>query len=105
MGSQSAFDTMKNITNSMKGQGRPEFKTFFPEGTNPQAIDLIKCMLQFHPNERYSVEDCLKHPYLGDFRGQMHEPSCERGVFDFNFEKNSAKNEYGEMSEQEVGRR
>ena len=43
-------------------------------------------MLKFNPDERITVEDALRHPYLADFHGQMPEP-CAPSLFDFEFEK------------------
>jgi hypothetical protein len=46
-------------------------------------------MLQFHPEERITVEDALAHPYLKDFHGHMTEPSA-KSLFDFEFEKHES---------------
>lgn len=43
-------------------------------------------MLQFHPDDRITVEDALHHPYLKDFRAQMSEPVCPE-LFNFDFER------------------
>lgn len=43
-------------------------------------------MLQFHPDDRITVEDALQHPYLKDFRSQSSEPTCDR-PFNFDFER------------------
>lgn len=66
----------------------PAFASFFPPGANPSAIHLLQCMLQFNPDDRITVEDALKHPYLKDFHMQMPEPNC-RELFNFDFETNS----------------
>ena len=34
------------------------------EFINITALDLLKCMLQFNPDKRITVEEALKHPYL-----------------------------------------
>lgn len=101
IGSRLAYSTVVRLAKDPT-VGTEAFHKYFPKNTNPLAIDLIKSMLKFHPNDRFTVEQCLQHDYLADFRGQMSEPVCDKGVFDFNFEKLSAKDEHGEMSEQEV---
>lgn len=68
----------------------PDFQSLFPRDSNPLALDLIKRMLTFHPDDRISVEDALRHPYLKDFDGHMKEPSCPN-LFDFSFENDDSK--------------
>lgn len=34
----------------------------FPDYENPDAIDLLEKMLQFHPNDRISIEEVRTHP-------------------------------------------
>eukprot|EP01035_Chromulina_nebulosa_P020925 gene20925-27122_t len=36
------------------------------------AIDLLEKMLQFHPDDRITVEQALQHPYLRDFHLQLN---------------------------------
>lgn len=37
---------------------------------NPDAIDLIKKLLAYNPDERYSARQALKHPYFKELRDQ-----------------------------------
>jgi len=39
------------------------FDEFF-SGANPHAIDLLKKMLTYDPEDRITVENALAHPYL-----------------------------------------
>ena len=64
---------------------RPDFASFFPRDANPLALELLQRMLEFHPDDRITVEEALMHPYLADFQGQMPEPVKEEH-FDFGFE-------------------
>lgn len=41
-------------------------------------------MLQFNPEKRLSVADCLKHPYLKKYQSELPPPPP---VVDFSFEK------------------
>jgi serine/threonine protein kinase len=63
----------------------PNFASYFPPNTAPLALDLLYRMLQFHPDDRITVEDALCHPYLKDFHGQLPEPDSET-LFNFDFE-------------------
>jgi serine/threonine protein kinase len=80
--SQAALNSIMRYTNVPI----PDFQSLFPSDCNPRAVDILYRMLQFHPEDRISVEDALAHDYLADFHGQMDEPVCE-SLFDFNFEK------------------
>ena len=41
---------------------------------NPDAVDLVEKMLVFNPEKRYSIEQCLNHPYLKTMREGMEDP-------------------------------
>jgi len=58
----------------------------FPQAS-PAALDLLERMLQFSPNNRITVDDALKHPYLDDLHLPDSEVECE-DMFDFSFEDN-----------------
>ena len=45
-----------------KREGK-NFEELF-KGANPQAIDLVKRMLTYDPEERITVAEALSHPYL-----------------------------------------
>uniref|UniRef100_A0A6V1P1J1 Mitogen-activated protein kinase n=1 Tax=Heterosigma akashiwo TaxID=2829 RepID=A0A6V1P1J1_HETAK len=75
------------------GGAPPPLESFFDEGTNPLAVDLVAKMLQFNPAKRLSVEEALAHPYLAELHAQMDEPECQNGLFDFDFEHEYANGE------------
>mmetsp|Transcript_10817 Transcript_10817/g.10855 ORF Transcript_10817/g.10855 Transcript_10817/m.10855 type:complete len:134 (-) Transcript_10817:36-437(-) len=55
---------------------------------NPDALDLLKKMLTFNPEERIKVEDALAHPYLAALHFPDDEPTCDPvSLFDFEFER------------------
>lgn len=55
---------------------------------NPQAVDLLKSMLQFSPSKRITAEDALNHPYLSELHFSEDEPVTEPvHYFDFAFER------------------
>ena len=71
------------------GRKPPPFHSFFPPNTSSVGLDLLLQMLQFHPDDRITVENALAHPYLKDFHGQMSEPVA-KSLFDFDFEREHA---------------
>ena len=46
--------------------------TLFPDA-DPLALDLIDKMLVFNPQERITVAEALKHPYLADMYAKSEE--------------------------------
>ena len=39
----------------------------FPKASD-DALDLLTKLLQFNPNKRYTVDQCLAHPYFKEYR-------------------------------------
>jgi serine/threonine protein kinase len=75
-----------------KREGK-KFEELF-KGANPLAIDLLKKMLTYDPEDRITVEDALKHPYLRQLSCPEDEPTTELvSAFDFDFEKYSLSKE------------
>jgi serine/threonine protein kinase len=61
-----------------------DFKQLFPT-SNPLALDLLKKILHFNPEKRYSAEQALKHPYFKSIFDKNHVVKCPT-KFDFSFE-------------------
>ena len=58
------------------------------------AIDLLKKMLTYDPEDRITVEQALAHPYLKQLHFPDDEPTTEPVcAFDFDFEKYSLSKE------------
>lgn len=57
----------------------------FP-GANPEAISLMRDMLQFHPDKRITVSAAMRHPYLSQLYDELDE-KVDVGVF--NYDDNS----------------
>jgi mitogen-activated protein kinase 1/3 len=60
------------------------WSSLFPNA-NPIALDLLEKMLTFNPKKRYTVEQCISHPY---FEG-LHDPDQEpiiTSTFDWTFD-------------------
>lgn len=48
---------------SLPKRSKQNWSTLYTDG-NPLALDLLAKMLTFNPNKRYTVEQCLEHPYF-----------------------------------------
>ena len=46
----------------------------------PQALDLIRCLLKYSPEARYTVEEALEHAYFKQIRCVEEERVCERKI-------------------------
>lgn len=44
---------------------------------NPKALDLMEHMITFNPDRRYTVKECLAHPYFEGLHNPEEEPECE----------------------------
>lgn len=63
----------------------PKFESHFPKHDNPQAMDLLRKMLQFHPTKRITVEEALRHPFMESLHNEEDEP-VSTSEFSFEFE-------------------
>ena len=52
---------------------------------NPMGLDLLSKMLTFNPDKRYTVEECLAHPYFEGLHNPDEEPVAET-PFDWSFD-------------------
>ncbi|CAK85439.1 unnamed protein product (macronuclear) [Paramecium tetraurelia] len=92
-------DEMKYITNegaikyikSLPKRTKQNFSTLFQK-VNPTCLDLLSKMLTFSPFQRYTVEQCLNHPYFDGLHSKDDEPICD-SVFDWSWDKMELKKE------------
>ena len=61
------------------GQQMVDFKSKFPYASD-EALDLMIGMVQFNPFFRYTIEDCLAHPYFKKIRRKDREIKQETMV-------------------------
>lgn len=51
------------------------------------GIDLLSNMIVFNPDKRFSVEECLNHPYVKSIKDDdIHDPVF-KGKIDFGYEE------------------
>ena len=63
----------KNFVMQFKGIPKKDFNKIL-KTNNPDAVDLVEKMLVFNPEKRYSIEECLNHPYLKNMREGIEDP-------------------------------
>lgn len=69
---------------SLPRRNKQPWSTLYPKA-NPVALDLLSKMLKFNPVKRYTVEQCLAHPYFEELHSDDSEPVCE-STFDWSFD-------------------
>lgn len=83
IGNESAIKYIKSLPKRTK----QNFKTLYPKA-NPVALDLLSKMLVFNPDRRYTIKECLEHPYFEGLHNPEEEPVVDK-AFDWawdNFE-------------------
>ena len=76
-----SYDDISYITNeqalkfikSLPKRSKQPFDKLFTKA-NPLALDLLENMLTFNPHDRYTVEDCLAHPYFAGRLTRFAQP-------------------------------
>lgn len=63
-----------------KSQEQETLSSLFPSVTSSDCLDLLSKMLQFHPDDRITVEDALLHPYLKELNDDVPDPKGP-GIF------------------------
>ena len=54
---------------------------------DPEAVDLLRKMLIFNPDDRITIDEALKHDFIGDLHYEADEPTTVPvSAFDFDFE-------------------
>lgn len=76
---------------SLPKRTKQPFNNLFPK-SNPVALDLLSKMLVFNPNKRYTIEQCLEHPYFEGLHNPDEEPVSDV-LFDWKFDDLELKKE------------
>ena len=84
-------EKIKNFVLRLAKRTKQSFNLMF-SNANPVALDLLGKMLTFNPKKRYTVEQCISHPYFEGSHDPEQEPTAE-STFDFSFDKESLSKE------------
>ncbi|KIR99271.1 CMGC/MAPK protein kinase [Cryptococcus deuterogattii 2001/935-1] len=85
----------KDYIRSLPFRKRRTFESLYPKA-NPLAIDFLSKTLTFDPRKRYTVEQCLVHPYLDAYHDPEDEPSAKPlppSFFEFDMVKDDISRE------------
>lgn len=77
-------DKARSYIKTLPFQPKVPFTKLYPHA-NPLAVDLLEKMLVFDPKKRITVEQALRHPYLGSLHDESVEPVAQK-TFDFEFD-------------------
>lgn len=70
---------------------RVNYELIMP-GIEPDALDLMKKLLEYDPTKRISADEALRHPYFKSLHDDNDEPSAKPiDYFDFEFEQYTLK--------------
>lgn len=71
-----ANDSARRYIRNLPRRQRLPWTNLYPKA-NSVALDLLNHMLVFDPNKRYTVDECLEHPYFQSLHNPTEEPRCE----------------------------
>ena len=77
-------DLAKKFVRSLPKRNKQSWATLFPK-SNPVALDLLGKMMAFNPEKRYSIKQCLAHPYFEGLHNELAEPLAEE-PFDWSWD-------------------
>ena len=63
---------------------KQSFSSLYPN-SNPVALDLLSKMLVFNPKKRFTIEQCISHPYFEGLHNPEEEPISDE-PFDWKFD-------------------
>lgn len=78
------IDAKEFVLEKLAKRTKQPFSQLFPKA-NPVALDLLSKMLIFNPNKRYTIEQCISHPYFELLHSAEDEPISAE-PFDWGFD-------------------
>ncbi|WWC93155.1 uncharacterized protein L201_008122 [Kwoniella dendrophila CBS 6074] len=88
-------DRSKEYVRALPFRKRRTFQSLYPNAS-PLAIDFLSKTLTFDPKKRFTVEQCLSHPYLEAYHDPEDEPSAKplsSDFFDFDMQEKAPSRE------------
>ena len=82
---------IKSFVLRLAKRTKQSFNLMF-SNANPVALDLLGKMLTFNPKKRYTVEQCISHPYFEGLHDPEQEPTAD-STFDFSYDKDASSKE------------
>jgi len=70
---------LERITPTNARPNQNSLQEMFPTAS-PDALDLLKQLLNFNPSKRITAEKALQHAYVAQFHNEADEPMCPRPV-------------------------
>jgi len=70
---------LESITPTNARPNQNSLQEMFPTAS-PDALDLLKQLLNFNPSKRITAEKALQHAYVAQFHNEADEPMCPRPV-------------------------
>lgn len=77
-------DLAKKYIRKLPKRNKQGWASLYPKA-NPVSLNLLGKMLVFNPEKRYSVKQCLKHPYFEGLHNEEAEPESEE-TFDWTWD-------------------
>lgn len=77
------YTQAKEFVLKLAKRTKQSYSSLFPK-SNPVALDLLAKMLIFNPHKRYTIEQCISHPYFEGLHNPEEEPISE-SPFDWSF--------------------
>jgi len=94
-----------NIIGSINITKKKSFHSFFPKASET-ALDLIRKLLSFNPNNRLTAEESLKHKYVEQFSSPEEEIVCDTIIkISMNDNKKFSIREYREALYADIAKR
>jgi mitogen-activated protein kinase 1/3 len=77
-------DLARKYIRKLPKRNKQSWASLYPKA-NPVALNLLGKMLIFNPEKRYTVKQCLKHPYFEGLHNEEVEPECDE-PFDWSWD-------------------
>ena len=74
----------RRFISKLPKRDKAKWNTIYPKA-NPVALDLLDKMLVFNPQKRWTVRQCLAHPYFNGLHNTEEEPVAAQ-PFDWSFD-------------------